>query len=233
MRKKWLCLLAALAMLAPCWASAGRGATFYSNGDRETPRVAITIDDWYEPGLLPDFMAVAQTYDVKLTLYPCGINLHEEDRELWQAALDAGHEIGSHGYRHVGYTTLNNRQIIREYERFQEALDTTLGYTYMFLTVRLPFGDGRKQGENGPISPAIKAAGFGHVVFWDWDNTDDVEAAVKHVQNGSIILIHANRKDLRFFEALMEGLSGHAYEYVTVSELLGIQTRLDPEPEAE
>ena len=231
MKKRFLAFMILLMLCTPPCASAWNGPEYHYYGNREEPRVCITIDDWYEPALLTDFMAIAEEYGVKLTLYPCGMNLNEADRALWQAALDAGHEIGSHGYRHIGYTQLNNRQIKREYERFQEALDQTLGYAYEFLTVRLPYGDGMKLGPRSQLALAIHDAGFDHVVFWDWDNTKDLKSALKKIQNGSIVLMHANRSDLKFFQALMEGLRDRSYEYVTVTELLGITTRLIPREE--
>lgn len=220
-----LCLIGLL--LLPLTASAANYATFYRFGDREENRVAITIDDWYEPALLTDFMAVADEYGVKLTCYPCGFNLHEEDRALWQAYLDAGHEIGSHGYVHMRYTERGAAQIARDYQKFEAALDKTLGYHYEFLTVRVPYGAGLGQGGSGKVGRSVHAAGFDNVVFWDYDKTNNVPEALKKIKNGSVVLMHANRHDLKYFKNLMEGLKDRGYEYVTVSELFHLTTRLN------
>ena len=40
----------------------------YWHGNREEPRIAITIDDWIHPELfLSEFLKVAEEYNVKLT----------------------------------------------------------------------------------------------------------------------------------------------------------------------
>ena len=227
--KKRLIALCLLLTLLPCAALASSYAKFFRYGSRDEARVAITIDDWYEPDLLPEFMAVAEEYGAKLTCYPSGFNLHAEDRALWQAYLDAGNEIGSHGYVHARYTGRSAAQIARDYQKFEAALDETLGYHYEFLTVRVPYGAGLAQGSGGKVGRSVHAAGFDNVIFWDWDKTTSVETSLKKIKNGSIVLMHANRHDLKYFKALMEGLKDRNYEYVTVSELLHLTTRLTPD----
>ena len=62
--------------------------TQYTNGSREDKRIAITIDDWYEPEMLPEFLDVANEYGCKLTLYPIGINVRPKEGPFWQRAID-------------------------------------------------------------------------------------------------------------------------------------------------
>ena len=231
LKKSTLVLLLAVLLCLPfsSVAQERQYAQFFGSGSRDENRVAVTIDDWWEPGLIPDFLAVAEQYGVRLTLYPCGCNLHETDRELWQSALDAGHEIGSHGFSHQDFSERGSLLIARDFEKFGNALDKTLGYHYEFLTVRVPYGGGWRQGGSGHVGRSCHEAGFDYVIFWDMDDTKDLNKALNTIQNGSIILLHANRHDLKFFSELMEGLKDREYEYVTVSELLGITTRLIPE----
>ena len=65
---------------------------------------------------------------------------------------------------------------------------------------------------------AIEEAGYLHAVRWDVSQTDP-DQAMKDVENGSILLYHANPKDVRCLRQLIPALLEN-YECVTVSELL-------------
>lgn len=228
--KRSLAILAAFALLLAAASAAAetrsKWARVYRYASRDEARIAITVDDWYDPDKwLPQFLAVAEEYHVKLTLYPSGFNLKPEHREYWQAALDQGHEIGSHSFQHRRMTELSLEQVKKEMDKYQAALDAVLGYHYEFLTVRPPYGAGLAQGGSSSVGRKIHAAGYDHIVLWDMDNTKNMSYALKHIQNGSIVLLHANGPDLKFFRSLMENLKDRNYEYVTVSELLHITDR--------
>lgn len=234
--KKLLIFALLCALLATPFSALASGAwsMYQASGSRDESRISITIDDWWEPALLADFLDVADEYGVKLTVYPCGCNLHPEDADLWRRALDEGHEIGSHGFCHVDFSTRSGAQITHDFEKFGKTLDEVLGYHYEFLTVRLPKAGSWREGGAGRTGRLIHAAGFDHVIFWDMDKTNDVSYALRKIKNGSIVLMHANRHDLKFFKNLMEALKDKGFEYVTISDLLHITTRLrDDEPAAQ
>ena len=67
------------------------------------------------------------------------------------------------------------------------------------------------------------------VVLWDID-TLDAKKIMRKVQNGSIILLHANKKDLRVFKEILPKLSEEGYNMVTVSELLHL-SKTTPVPD--
>ena len=228
-----LLIIAILCIPLSSYATKGAKYSYFSRfGDRNEARVAVTVDDWWEPELLPEFIEVANKYGVVLTCYPSGCNLHEKDRERWQMLLDAGGEIGSHGYAHERMRNYSAERFQHEYERFSKALDEALGYHYEFLTIRLPYGAATGSSGGCSTGRALHAAGFDHAVFWDWDKTTSVSDSLKHIKNGSIILVHANRHDLEFLDELLAALAERNYEYVTITELLHITTRLvDDEPE--
>ena len=229
MMKRWISILLIAVLLCPALAAAektrSRWARAYRYGNREEPRVAITVDDWIHPDkFLLDFLEVAEKYNVKLTLYPSGYALKVEDRELWQAAIDAGHVIGCHFFQHKRLTEMSAAGIEKDLKKYQKALDETLGYHYEFYTVRPPFGAGMAEGGGGTVGRCIHKAGYDHIVLWDMDNTKDLNKALKMIKNGSIILLHANHPDLVFFGKLMEALKDRNYEYVTINELLNIDS---------
>ncbi len=206
--------------------------TIYLNGDREQKRIAITIDDWYEPEMLPDFLDLAKEYDIKLTLYPIGVNLKEADRDNWLRALAEGHEIGNHSNTHTSFENLSRDRVKRQLGNMENNLEKALGQQYTVNTLRYPFGAGRNKGTRSALAKAVSEAGYIHVVLWDIDTTDPKEI-LRKVKNGSIILLHSNRKDLRTMKAILPSLKEQGYEMVTVSDLLGLtKTTPMPQPKA-
>ena len=199
--------------------------TQYTNGSREEKRIAITVDDWYEPDLLPAFLDLAGEYGVKMTLYPIGINLHEKDRDNWQRALDEGHELGNHSNTHRNLEEASKSSILAQLNNMEDRLEKALGYRHEMNTVRYPFGAGRHKGTRSAFAKAINEAGYEHVALWDVDSTDP-KKILKATQNGSIILLHGRNKDLRALKVILPEFAAQGYEMVTISELLGIPPKI-------
>lgn len=195
--------------------------TQYMHGDRSVNKVAITIDDWYEPEMLDAFMDAAAEYGVKLTLYPIGVNIMERDRAAWQRAIDEGHELGNHSNTHRNLEEASRDSIIAQLNNMEKRLEKALGHPHEMNTVRYPFGAGRKRGLRSPFAKAVSDAGYTHVALWDIDSTDPREI-LKQVENGSIILLHGRKRDLRALKTILPELQSRGYEMVTISDLLGI-----------
>ena len=202
--------------------------TQYTNGSREEKRIAITIDDWYEPDMLPEFLDLAAEYGCKLTLYPIGINLFEKDRANWQRALDEGHELGNHSNTHKNLEEASRSSILAQLNNMEDRLEKALGYRHEMNTVRYPFGAGRYKGTKSAFAKAINEAGYEHVALWDVDSTDAKEI-LKATQNGSIILLHGRKRDLRALKVILPKFAEQGYEMVTISELLGIPPKVQPQ----
>ena len=60
-------------------------------------------------------------------------------------------------------------------------------------------------------------------MLWDIDSTD-AKKIMKTTKNGSIILLHGRKRDLRALKTILSYFQEQGYEMVTVSELLGIQS---------
>ncbi|NLD34996.1 MAG: polysaccharide deacetylase family protein [Clostridiales bacterium] len=196
--------------------------TQYTNGSREEKRIAVTIDDWYEPEMLPDFLDVANEFGCKLTLYPIGINVRPKEGPAWQRAIDEGHEIGNHSNTHKNLEKAGRDTILAQLNNMEKRLEEALGHPHIMNTVRYPFGAGRFNGTRGAFAKAVFDAGYSHVALWDIDSTDAREI-LKKVENGSIILLHGRKKDLRTLKAILPELQSRGYEMVTISDLLHIR----------
>ena len=212
--RKLLCLFLCL-LLGAETALAESGFTV-RHGDRESPRVAITVDDCYDADQVLAAVALCEQYGVKMTFFPIGKALKFADADVWQAVLDAGCEIGNHSWGHTDLTRLTAHQVKFQMLRTQQKLDELLGYHYPMQVLRPPQGK-----TNGAVAEAVADVGYLAVARWDVSQTN-ASKALKDTQNGSILLYHARAKDIRCLETLIPSLLEQGFECVTVSELLGL-----------
>ena len=226
--KKGLALLLCLCALATA-ACAEEGSPLDSftlkHGSRESKKVAITVDDCYKTATewIEADVELCKQYGIHMTFFPLYKTgcLFPEYRELWQSVLDAGCEIGCHGYQHLHLGSFDYWTLVKRLGMWQEKLDETLGYHYETRWIRGPGGsieNGRKLNKDQVVS-ALKRYGFQHIVHWEVSETIDMEKALKKIQNGSIMLFHSKKKDTRFLERLIPELQERGFEMVTLSEL--------------
>ena len=203
------------------------------HGDRNSSKIAITVDDCYKTATewISRDVELCREHGIAMTFFPVVKTgcLEEKYRDLWQGVLDSGCEIGTHTYSHMKMGNREAGNILYALGKAQEALDQTLGYHYEIRWLRPPYGSvaSGKMLREQQVVKTIKKYGFDHVVHWDVSETKDLKKALRNIQNGSILLFHASGKDSRFLEKLIPELKDRGFEMVTVSELFGF----DP-PEA-
>lgn len=194
------------------------------NGDRDSKKVAITMDDCNEREWVWKTAELCRQYGVTATFFPNGYNLHEEERDGWLDVLDAGCEIGSHGQSHLEIRDIGHWTLLFRLGHFQEVLDKTLGMHYPVRWFRPPFGritdsDGTSRANEN----TIRRYGYDHILLWDVSFSQGFKPAdiMKDVKNGSIILFHARKRDYNCLVEFIPWLLEQGYEPVTVSELFG------------
>ena len=229
MLKRVLALILCLcALVSFAWAEETGLETFaVKHGSRESKKVAITVDDCYKTATewIAADVELCKQYGIHMTFFPIVKTgcLEEKYRDLWQSVLDAGCEIGCHGYQHLRLGSFDYWTLIKRLGRWQEELDKTLGYHYQTRWLRPPYGsiDGGKKLNDKQVTSALKRYGFDHYVHWEVSETKNMEKALEDIQPGSILLFHSKKKDTRFLEQLIPVLQEQGYEMVTLSELFG------------
>lgn len=223
--KQILCFVLSMALLISCSPARAveEGFTIF-HGSREEKRIAITVDDCYDSENVRAILDLCREYEIGITFFVIGKALKMDDQPLWQDVLDAGCEIGNHTWSHARLPDLNSRDIKWQLNHTQEKLNELLGYEYAMQVMRPPYGrlsvDANKKSDIWVVE-VIEAAGYKHAVRWDVSQTDP-DKAIRQVQNGSILLYHANKKDVRCLTQLIPALLEKGYECVTVSALLNI-----------
>ena len=229
MQKRVLALILCLcALVSFAWAEETGLETFaVKHGSRESKKVAITVDDCYKTATewIAADVELCKQYGIHMTFFPIVKTgcLEEKYRNLWQSVLDAGCEIGCHGYQHLRLGSFDYWTLVKRLGRWQEELDKTLGYHYQTRWLRPPYGsiDGGKKLNDKQVTSALKRYGFDHYVHWEVSETKNMEKALEDIQPGSILLFHSKKKDTRFLEQLIPVLQEQGYEMVTISELFG------------
>ena len=223
-----LFLLAALALSG--W-MLSKSATWQWTGEIihriETDRkvVALTFDDGPSPDETDEVLEILQKHGIKATFYLNGdqMTLHAQSAPKM---VEAGHELGNHGYTHRRMALRTPRDLRSELERTNEAIRKA-GYTGE-ITFRPPFGQ-----KLVSLPKVLKEMEMINVM-WSVDPMDKgnwsapasvfTEYTLKNTKPGDIILLHpmfkSNREVRKALPDIITGLKEQGYSFVTVSTLL-------------
>jgi peptidoglycan/xylan/chitin deacetylase (PgdA/CDA1 family) len=204
---------------------------FITNGDRDKPYVALTFDlcqkpelpAWFDQGIVD----VLTKYDVPATFFMGGDWMRTHVEETLLLASNPRFELGNHSWSHPDLPGLSEEIISREILKTQNLLYQLTGRQAKLF--RLPAG------LYDDLTLSVIAWHGLYTIQWDVETGDpdptiDAErmnwAVRERVQNGSIIIMHANGRGWHTAEALpemIEYLQSQGYTLVTVSQLLGLE----------
>jgi len=166
-------------------------ADVFWRGDTKEPAVALTFDDGPDPDTTPRVLEILAEYEVCATFFVIGAKACAHP-ELLRRIVEAGHDLGLHGFRHnYAHPWWSPQRVARDIEQTREAVETATGVRSDLF--RPPVG---------LVSPRT-AAGARHagvlLVAWSVRARDGlgrtsarairrrVEAGLEH---GAIILLH-------------------------------------------
>jgi peptidoglycan/xylan/chitin deacetylase (PgdA/CDA1 family) len=204
---------------------------FIYHGDRTQPYVALTFDlcqkpeypAWFDQGIYD----VLTRYDVPATFFMGGDWMRTHVDETLLLASNPKFELGNHSWSHPDLPGLREEIIAKEIVKTQNILYQLTGRQAKLF--RLPAG------LYDDLTLSVIAWSGLYTTQWDVETGDpdptiDAErmnwAVRERVQNGSIIIMHANGRGWHTAEALpemIEYLQNQGYTLVTVSQLLGLE----------
>ncbi|GGA53994.1 putative polysaccharide deacetylase PdaB [Kroppenstedtia guangzhouensis] len=200
--------------------------------DTDKKQLALTFDiSWGEERTGP-ILDVLEQKGVKKATFFLSSPWAETHPDVVKRIADMGFEIGSHGHRHVNYSTLNEEQIRTQIRKAHQIL-TGLTKQEPNL-IRYPNGDFDKR-----VLKIADQLGYTSIQ-WDTDSLDWMNPGKEKIINrvisrahpGDIILMHASDSSKQLHEALpviIDKLQKKGYQFVTVSELIaGSQVELNP-----
>ena len=188
--------------------------------------VALSFDDGPTAGVTTALLEGLRDRNVNATFFLCGYRI-ELFPELISAYVDAGHEIGIHGYSHAYLNELDSTGCWWE---LRQTLDLLEG-----RDIRLFRAPGGLVSDTLQTEAAL--AGLS-VIGWavdpqDWCCTDPdvlVERVMSKVQPGDIILMHELKESsVQAALGIIDRLRQRGLEPVTVSQLAALEGRtLEP-----
>ncbi len=183
--------------------------------------VALTFDiSWGNKTPAPVIEILKQN-NVKSTFFLSGPWVKQYP-EIPKRIKADGHEIASHGYRHINLSNLSKteikEEIMKAHANIKEVTDEDA------KLIRTPNGD-----YNDQVIEGAHECNY-EVIQWSVDSLDWMNPGVatiservsKKVHPGAIILMHASDTCKQTVEALpgiIKDLKSQGYEFVTVSEL--------------
>jgi polysaccharide deacetylase family sporulation protein PdaB len=185
-------------------------------------KVALTFDVSWGELTLPKVLAVLEEYDVRCTFFLSGPWAASHPELVAEIVAD-GHEIASHGHRHVNLTGLKEEEIRENLGRAAEAIEAASGRKPNLL--RPPNGV-----YNDLVIRTAESMGY-TVIHWGLDSHDWMNPGVNYIvkrvlertKPGDVVLMHASdtcRQTDQALPAIIEGLVSQGFVLVTVSELL-------------
>ncbi|UUZ82102.1 polysaccharide deacetylase family sporulation protein PdaB [Paenibacillus sp. P26] len=208
--------------------SQGEPAAVYSvSTDKKL--IALTFDiSWGETRTEP-ILKVLEDKGVKNATFFLSSPWSKSHPELVKRIENGGWEIGSHGHKHVNYSSLNDDEIRTQIKTAHQILSDVTGKEPNLI--RLPNGDFDKR-----VLRIANELNY-TVIQWDTDSLDWKNPGVDNIVNrvvtkahpGDIVLLHASDSCKQTHEALptiIDKLREKGYQFVTVSELMK-QTQVD------
>jgi len=184
--------------------------------------IALTFDISWGNKTPEPVLQVLQQNDIRCTFFLSGPWVKQHPK-ITQSIVKNGHEIGSHGYRHINLSNLSKSEIKEEINKAHQFIKDTTGVEPTLI--RTPNGD-----YSNHVIEGIHECGY-EAIQWGTDSLDwmnpgvktIVDRVTKKVHPGDIILMHASDTCKQTAEALpqiIENLKTQGYNFVTVSELL-------------
>ncbi|WZY01400.1 polysaccharide deacetylase family protein [Bacillus sp. FSL W7-1360] len=203
--------------------------THSTKPDSDEKYIALTFDDGPHPQLTPSVLDTLAEFNIPATFYMLGDNVSKHP-DLAKAVADAGHEVGNHSASHTDMTKIELKETKKEIEQTNDAIIEATGKQPE--TIRPPYGAYNDEMLNvfqGMNMPSI----LWSVDSYDWkgDAKTVKKEVLKQVHDGAIVLMHdIQSATAEALPDLLVALKEKGYKFVTVSELLSLETGADVGP---
>jgi peptidoglycan/xylan/chitin deacetylase (PgdA/CDA1 family) len=198
------------------------------------PFIAMTFDDGPSATLTPKLLDLLAAHHIKATFFVIGENVAEHPEIVARAARE-GHEIGNHSWSHPNFGKMSDEGVRNQLQRTDDAIKSASGSRPTLM--RPPYGSITARQKHWIRND------FGYrVILWDVDPLDWKRPGPAVVRNrilketrpGSIVLSHdIHPGTIEAMPSTLDELESKGFKFVTVSELIRMQTPETPRPTAQ
>lgn len=195
------------------------------------PYIAMTFDDGPSAKLTPKLLDLLAAHHIKATFFLIGENAAEYP-DIVAREVKEGHEVANHSWSHPNFGKMSDDGIRSQIRKTDDAIKSAIGNSPTLL--RPPYGS---------ITARQKKwinQEFGYkIVLWDVDPLDwrrpgpnvVCNRIVKNTRAGSIVLAHdIHPGTIEAMPCVLKELEAKGFKFVTVSELIAMQTPIPPKP---
>jgi peptidoglycan-N-acetylglucosamine deacetylase len=194
------------------------------------PYIAFTFDDGPNQKLTPRLLDLLAEHHIHATFFVVGENAAAYP-EILQRAIREGHEIGNHTWSHPNLAKMSDENVRSQIKRTEEAITSAIGSRPTLF--RPPYGS-----VTGHQKHFIHDDLGYEIILWevdplDWKNPGPNVVSsriLKETHPGAIVLAHdIHAQTIQAMPATISELEAKGFKFVTVSELLKLQTPI-PSP---
>lgn len=187
------------------------------------PVIAMTFDDGPHANLTPQLLDILSERRIRATFFVIGSRVAPHAAILSRIAAE-GHEIGNHTWSHPSLSALGDGGILTEIDRTTRAIQDVVGRPPAVM--RPPYGN-----LTGRQRQMVHAERNLPTILWSVDPEDwrrpgagvVTSRIVTASHPGGIVLAHdIQTGTVRAMPATLDTLIARGYEFVTVSELIGL-----------
>jgi peptidoglycan-N-acetylglucosamine deacetylase len=204
-------------------------------GHNEAKKIALTFDDGPDPQFTPKILQILHHYHVPAAFFVIGINA-DLNSSLLQKIVREGYEIGNHTFTHPNVATVSPEQLDLEINATERLFESRLGRKSVLF--RPPYAEDVEPETPSQVKPIAFASQLGYYTVglqidpsdWSKPGVDKIvsrtlQQAQSHL--GNIILLHDGGGDrsqtVAALPQIIEGLLKRGYQFVSVSNLMGLK----------
>jgi len=190
-------------------------------GGDNTNYIAFTCNvDWGNE-VIPEILNILREQDIKITFFVTG-RWVKEFPDIFKTIVDEGHEIGSHGYEHLNYSTLSLEENRKQIKKAEEII---IKYVNIKPTLFAPPSGDYNQ------STLVAAEELGYkTILWSIDTIDWHQGSTKEIiiervmnkpkHNGAIVLMHPMPETAKALPTIIEKLNEKNLKVGRVTDIL-------------
>ena len=181
--------------------------------------VSLMFNVYWGTQEVEGILEVLAEYDAKATFF-IGGSWADDNTACVRKIVEAGHEVGSHGYFHRDHTTLGYEGNVEEISRSVQFLQLAAGVPVTLFAP--PSGAYDEDTVNAAESLGLRTVMWSRDTI-DWRDKDEETCylrATEDLQAGELILMHPMEHTLKALPRILEYCNTHSLRPITVGENL-------------